>query len=127
MRSTFHGNYPRRQCPKPCPRAAGSGSTIDTGSHTGGAYAGSSSAQLPPRGHRHPNSSKYQTGGVFRSRCVNRLYEEARLARTRAREGLPYTGSVVAGIVQNDADKILLVRHGLTVDAGHYSVAYRLS
>lgn len=42
----------------------------------------------PPRGHRHPkNNSKFQTGGVFRSRCVNRLYEEARLARTRAREG----------------------------------------
>ncbi|WP_432491947.1 lipopolysaccharide biosynthesis protein [Kineococcus gypseus] len=46
---------------------------------------------------------------------------------TRAREGLPYTGSVVAGVVQNDADKTLLLRNGLAVEAGHYSVAYRLA
>ncbi|KAK3297734.1 uncharacterized protein B0H64DRAFT_319377 [Chaetomium fimeti] len=35
----------------------------------------------PPRGYR----NKFQTG-VFRSRCLNRLYEEARLARARARD-----------------------------------------
>ncbi|EAQ86721.1 hypothetical protein CHGG_07974 [Chaetomium globosum CBS 148.51] len=40
----------------------------------------------PPRGHRCPNS-KFQVGGAFRSRCINRLYEEARLAKARAREG----------------------------------------
>ncbi|MCI2238420.1 polysaccharide biosynthesis C-terminal domain-containing protein [Paenibacillus sp. TRM 82003] len=45
----------------------------------------------------------------------------------RAREGLPYSGNVVATVVQNDADKTLLVRHGLVVEAGHYSVAYRLA
>lgn len=68
------------------------------------------------------------TGQVtFAVRRFGRPSTEGYDLRTRAREGLPYTGSVVAGIVQNDADKILLVRHGLTVDAGHYSVAYRLS
>ncbi|PPK97242.1 O-antigen/teichoic acid export membrane protein [Kineococcus xinjiangensis] len=45
----------------------------------------------------------------------------------RVREGLPYSGNVVAMVVQNDADKTLLVRNGLTVEAGHYSVAYRLA
>ncbi|EYR62950.1 hypothetical protein N866_04085 [Actinotalea ferrariae CF5-4] len=46
---------------------------------------------------------------------------------TRVREGLPFTGSVVAGVVQNDADKTLLVRAGLAEPAGHYSVAYRMA
>jgi len=45
----------------------------------------------------------------------------------RVREGLPYTGHIAAMVVQNDADKTLLVRAGLAEQAGHYSVAYRLS
>lgn len=45
----------------------------------------------------------------------------------RARDGLPYSGNVVATVVQNDADKTLLLRNGLGADVGHYSVAYRLA
>lgn len=45
---------------------------------------------------------------------------------TRVREGLPYSGHLVATVVQNDADKTLLLRAGLAVEAGLYSVAYRL-
>jgi O-antigen/teichoic acid export membrane protein len=44
----------------------------------------------------------------------------------RARDGAPFSGHVIAGIAQNDADKTLLVRYGLAAEAGLYSVAYRL-
>lgn len=47
--------------------------------------------------------------------------------RSRAREGLPYSLNVSATIAQNDADKALLVRYGYAVEAGLYSVAYRLA
>jgi len=46
---------------------------------------------------------------------------------SRVREGLPFSAGTTAGIVQTSADKILLVRFGLTVEAGLYSVAYRLA
>ncbi|KAK4241073.1 hypothetical protein C8A03DRAFT_12628 [Achaetomium macrosporum] len=38
----------------------------------------------PPRGNKTKRTAATTTGGPFRSRCVNRLYEEARLARARA-------------------------------------------
>lgn len=47
--------------------------------------------------------------------------------RSRVRDGLPYSGNVVATVVQNDADKTLLVRAGLQEATGHYSVAYRVA
>jgi O-antigen/teichoic acid export membrane protein len=45
----------------------------------------------------------------------------------RGRDGLSYSGNSVATIVANDSDKTLLVRYGLTEEAGIYSVAYRLA
>lgn len=45
----------------------------------------------------------------------------------RAREGLPYSTNIVATVVQNDADKTLLLRAGLDAEVGHYTVAYRLA
>ncbi len=48
-------------------------------------------------------------------------------AFVRAKEGLPYSVNVSSTILQNDVDKVLLVRAGLSRDAGLYSVAYRLA
>lgn len=45
----------------------------------------------------------------------------------RAREGLAYSGNQAATMVQNDSDKIVLVRSGYAEEAGLYSVAYRLA
>lgn len=45
----------------------------------------------------------------------------------RARDGLPYSADAVVAIIRNDADKFLLVRAGFVVEAGVYSIAYRLS
>ncbi|KAH6851006.1 hypothetical protein B0I37DRAFT_404708 [Chaetomium sp. MPI-CAGE-AT-0009] len=45
----------------------------------------------PPRGHRQyknvNSGDKFQAAGAYRSRCVNLLYEEARLARARDGDG----------------------------------------
>lgn len=45
----------------------------------------------------------------------------------RAREGLAYSGNQAATMVQNDSDKIVLVRSGYAEETGLYSVAYRLA
>ncbi|MCW2682070.1 MAG: polysaccharide biosynthesis protein [Frankiales bacterium] len=47
--------------------------------------------------------------------------------RRRLRDGAPHSGNNAALVVLNDADKVLLVREGYGVEAGHYSVAYRLA
>lgn len=45
---------------------------------------------------------------------------------SRAKEGLPFSVNITAAVAQNDFDKVLLVRAGLTDQAGLYTVAYRL-
>lgn len=49
-----------------------------------------------------------------------------RLTRSGIRDGLPYAGVLVSFAVQEDSDKILLVRFADDVDAGLYAAAYRL-
>lgn len=45
----------------------------------------------------------------------------------RAREGFTYSANQAASRVQNDSDKVVLVRAGYVEDAGLYSLAYRLA
>lgn len=44
----------------------------------------------------------------------------------RAREGLPFSVNLATSAVQNDADKVVLVRFGFAYEAGIYTAAYRL-
>lgn len=48
------------------------------------------------------------------------------LTRSGLRDGAPYAGVLVSLAVQEDSDKILLVRFADDVDAGLYAAAYRL-
>lgn len=49
-----------------------------------------------------------------------------RPVRKGMRDGYPYAGVLVASAMQEDADKILLVRFADSVDAGLYAAAYRI-
>lgn len=44
----------------------------------------------------------------------------------RARQGVPFSVNLATSAVQNDADKVLLVRFGFAYEAGIYTAAYRL-
>jgi len=72
----------------------------------------------------------YATVGlVVYLRTVRRLglrLLPGRLTRSGVRDGLPYAGVLVSLAIQEDSDKILLVRFADDVDAGLYAAAYRL-